>query len=109
MLLYSSFKKRSVGAEDRSGILFYTILDQINRGVPALLQDEEQRASIAKMNHDVATQMMQAYNYTAIRRTSCFFTSRRLLESELRYEYKSLLSSIQSSIFQQENRQCYGE
>ena len=55
MLLYSSYKKRSVGAEDRSGILFYKILDQINRGVPALLLDEEQRASIAKMNQDVAT------------------------------------------------------
>jgi predicted ATPase len=65
MLLYSSFTKKGEGGEERTGILFYTILDQIRHGVPDLLQDAEQRVMIAKMNHEAASQMMQSYNYTA--------------------------------------------
>jgi predicted ATPase len=61
MLLLSSFGDRT---EEKSKILFY-ILDQINHGVPDLLQDEEQRVMIVKMNHEVASQMMHSYNYTA--------------------------------------------
>jgi predicted ATPase len=65
MLLYSSFTKQSAGVEGKTRILFYTMLDQIRHGVPDLLQDEEQRVMIAKMNHEAASQMMQSYNYTA--------------------------------------------
>jgi predicted ATPase len=64
MLLYSSFKKQSVEVEGKNGILFYTMLEQIHHGVPDLLQDEEQRVMIAEMNYDVASQMMESYNYT---------------------------------------------
>jgi predicted ATPase len=65
MLLYPSFAKQSAGVEGKTGILFFTMLDQIHRGVPDLLQDEDQRVVIAKMNHEAASQMMQSYNYTA--------------------------------------------
>jgi predicted ATPase len=47
------------------GGIKFTILDQINHGVPALLHDDSQRISIAKLNHEAASESMQCYNYTA--------------------------------------------
>lgn len=43
----------------------FAILDQINHGVPALLHDDSQRISIAKLNHEAASESMQCYNYTS--------------------------------------------
>jgi predicted ATPase len=60
MLLLSSFESLM---DEKGEILFY-ILDQINHGIP-LLRDEEQRLSIAKLNHEAASRMLQSYNYTS--------------------------------------------
>ena len=51
------------GEEDIGALL--VILDQVNHGVPALLQDESERMSIAKLNHVAASALMKSYNYTA--------------------------------------------
>jgi len=61
MALLSTHKSQKEGKGDN---LFATI-DQVNHGVPALLQSKEQRISIATLNLEAAAKGMQSYNYTS--------------------------------------------
>eukprot|EP00804_Cyclotella_cryptica_P023399 CCRYP_000531-RA/>CCRYP_000531-RA protein AED:0.03 eAED:0.03 QI:150/1/1/1/1/1/4/75/1330 len=49
---------------EKSDTLF-TIIDQINHGVPSLVCCESQRISIAKLNYEACSKAMQSFNYTS--------------------------------------------
>lgn len=61
MALFAGFENGNGKKDDN---LFVT-LDQLNHGVPMLLQTESERISIAKLYHEAASTMLQSYNYTS--------------------------------------------
>lgn len=67
MALLSTYKRHVEGKnhmEGKSDGLF-DIINQVNHGVPALLHDESQRISVAKLNLQATAHTMQSYNYTS--------------------------------------------
>lgn len=66
MALLSNLEQMSNLEETQDiGDTLFVILGQINRGISASPNDITQRLSIAKLNHNAASQMLQSYNYTS--------------------------------------------
>lgn len=94
MTLLAGFENRK--RKNDSNNLF-VILDQLNHGVPSLLQSESERLSVAKLNHEAASAMLQSYNYTSAYQRSMTAVSLLPVDSwdshyDLNLDYHLLLS-----------------
>lgn len=93
MALFAGFENGNGRKDDN----LFVILDQLNHGVPMLLQTESERISIAKLYHEAASTMLQSYNYTSAFQRSMTAVSLLPVDSwsthyDLNLQYYSLLS-----------------
>ena len=56
---------RRVDRMGQDSYSLFTILDQVNHGVPSLLRGESERISISKLNYEAGLEAMHGCNFTA--------------------------------------------